>query len=148
MHQIKQMRPLLLIACFVSTCQLSAQQFCLETLSDFQTHFTSLFSGASAIDSYGNIKIDGQTGGFGGWPEFRLSDVEISLERHPLGMKIQGEPAPPLATIHYSCRKGACIKTKAANRTIESAYTMMSAARAERCFEFITYLKETPELWE
>ena len=133
------MRPFFLAVCLLSTFQLAAQQFCLETLADFQAHFTSLFGGSSSIDSYGNVQIDGQTGGFGGWPEFRLSDVEISLERLPVGTKIQGESAPPLATIHYRCRKGACIKSKASNRAAESAYTMKSADRAVRCFELIIF---------
>ena len=139
------MKSFALALCIAFASQLSGQQFCLETFADFQAHFNSLFSGTSSIDSYGNVKIDGQTGGFGGWPEFRLADVDISIEHHPARTMIQGEPAPPLATIHYNCRKGACITTTGSNRKMESAYTMMSASRADRCFELILYCWHSTE---
>lgn len=125
----------------------TAQDFCLESFIEFQAYFHSLFGGDSYIDEYGNIKIDGQTGGRGGWPEFRISDVEISIEHAPEGSAVGGVYTGPLSTLHYHCRKGACIRTKLLNAPLDSAYTIMSTERAERCLELFTYLQSRTDFW-
>ncbi len=125
-----------------------AQVFCLESLDDLQVHFSSLFGGESSIDNYGNIRIDAETGGFGGWPEFRLSDVEVTLEVLPEGTSLQGEPAPRLGRLVYHCKRGACITNRVLKSKEEDGYTLMSLERAEQCFRLLTYMQETNSLWE
>lgn len=126
----------------------SAQDFCLESFTDFQAHFHSSFGGDSHIDEYGNISIDGQTGGRGGWPEFRITDVEIRIEHLPEGSAIGGAVVPHrLATLHYTCRNGPCIQRKVFTDPIDSAYTILNLEQAERCLELFTYLQGRTEFW-
>lgn len=137
----------ILAAWALNAATATAQDFCLESFIEFQAHFHSLFGGDSHIDEYGNIKIDGQTGGRGGWPEFRISDVEISIEHAPEGRGVGGVYTGPLSTLHYRCRKGACIQTKLLIAPQDSAYTIMSTERAERCLELFTYLQSRTDFW-
>lgn len=125
-----------------------SQQFCLETFEDFQAHFTSLFGGDSRIDAYGNVFIDGQTGGRGGWPSFRLSDVEVTITPLPEGAYFGGDQILTLAQLDYRCTRGACINTKMSPLKVDSAYTMMDAERAERCFELMRFLQDNPDIGE
>ena len=122
-----------------------SQQFCLESYTDYQVHFRSLFGGESFLDEYGNVMIDGETGGRGGWPRFRLSDVVVTLEYLPDGDMIYGEPEHGMANLVYTCKKGACIQTPNAGQKDKTGYTRMSAARAERAYAFMKFLQENPD---
>lgn len=133
---------------FALFTKVPAQDFCLESFTDFQAHFHSLFGGDSHIDEYGNISIDGQTGGRGGWPEFRITDVEIRIEHLPEGSAIGGSVVPHrLATLHYICRKGPCIQRKVFPTPLDSAYTILNLEQAERCFELFNYLQGRTDFW-